>query len=656
MTNRDRDLGMDRAITRRDFLNGVSVAIGSTLAVASNLDALGVAQSVVSETGDYPPARTGLRGSHPGSFEAAHAARNGQAWDTAEDTRETYDLVVVGGGLSGLSAAYFFRKMTSPSAKILILDNHDDFGGHATRNEFVHGGRTLLASGGTAYMARPGTYPEPAKEMLKEIGVELNEPTNRIDSRVYQSLGLKPAVFFDKETFGADSLVVGGSVRNPNPVFLAKTPLPPAVRTDLLRLFQEKRDYLPGLSTDEKIRKLQKTSYRDYLLDVVKVHPEVLRLLGGVWCLSNDTASAWFAFYRGSPGFAGLGLTELPDSPDDPVIRQENVTFPAGNSDIARLIVRSLIPESLPRGTMADVMLRRVNYGRLDESSSPVRLRLNSTAVRVRHIGERPAALLTPDTRETEVTYVRGGKAYRVRGQGCVLACYNAMIPYLCPEMPAKQKDALHLAVRAVQMSTNVLIRNWRAFEKLGVSNVSSPTAFYTGLNLGQPRNFGTYAPSRTPGESIVVSLGAAGGVIGADTMFRTLRGGQPIPPGTPARDQFRAARAALLQTTFEDFERRIRDQMARVLSAGGFDPARDIEAIVINRWPHGYAMCANSLFDPDWPEDEQPHIVGRKPFGRITVANTDASGIDLTQTAFDEAYRAVTELMPRRYGWFTRI
>ncbi len=652
----DRDLGMLRDITRRDFVSGVSVAIGGALALPARLRAAGMTQAYAPEkaAGYYPPARTGMRGSHPGSFEAAHAARDGMRFDGAEDTGETYDLIVVGAGLSGLAAAYFFRKATSPDARILILENHDDFGGHAKRNEFEHDGDVLLATGGTVFMVQPERYPQPAREMLEDIGVELDHPTNNVHRGMFRASGLEPAVFFHEESFGKDVLV-SGSVRRPSEEFLAKTPLSESVRRDLLRLWNDQRDYLPGLSRAEKVERLQRTSYRDYLLDLVKVDPDVLPLVGGVWCLGADTSSAWFALYRGLPGFAGLGIPIPAESPALSENVKTDVYFPAGNSDIARMIVRSLIPAALPAGSMADVELRRTDYSRLDEPRSPVRLRLNSAAVGVRHIGD-PREVLSSDPRETEVTYVRGGKAYRARGKGCVLACYHTMIPHLCPELPNKQKDALSLAARAVQMYTNVLVRDWRAFEELGVSTISCPGSFYSAIRPRAPHTLGTYDPPRSPADPIIVSLSDAGGVLSWEPMVRGLRGGEPIPPGTPVRDQMRAVRQALLENSFEDFERRIREQMARVLSPAGFDPARDIEAIMVNRWPHGYALATNTLFDPEWAPGEEPWLVASQPFGRITIANTDASGIDLTQTAFDEAHRAVGELMQMRHGWFPRI
>ena len=653
----DRELGMDRAITRRDFLNGMSVAVGGTLLGPALARGEGVPQQPPAGGTYYPPALTGMRGSHPGSFEVAHGLRDGKTWDSPEELRETYDVVVVGAGMSGLAAAYYFRKMHQADVRVLILDNHDDFGGHAKRNEFTVDDRLLIARGGTSYIVQPWTFTAEGRELLKDIGVDYYESSYEHDTDLYAKMGLRGATYFDRESFGVDRLVVehgapatGGGVTGrpgpgPTPEFLAKTPLPAHVRQDLLRLWAEKRDYLSGLSVAEKGKKLQRTSYQDYLLNVVKVHPDVLQYYhpDGPAGLTTDTTSAWYFFKLNRPGFEGLGVPLPPDArselnrtrpdPNEPM----GFYFPEGNAGVARLLVRWLIPEALPGRTMVDAQLTRVRYARLDEPGSPVRLRLNSTVVRVRNVGQDPTKAT-----EADVTYVREGKAYRVRAKGLVLACYNAMIPYLCPELPEGQKEALHLAVRGVNMATNVAIRNWTAFEKLGVSNITCPGLSYpgyAGVSLTDPRSLGEYRTPSQPEEPMVLRM----------------RGGIARLPRKAPRDQFRAARGVLYQTTFEEFERRIRADLLRLLGDGGFDPARDITAITINRWPHGFAMGEN-MFDPEWTDEERPWVRARKRFGRITIANSDAGAVHLTNCAFDEAYRAVDELNPRHMGWWQRF
>jgi spermidine dehydrogenase len=276
-TKRDRELGMHCAITRRDFLNGVAVGAGGLLAADPLLATLATEETAAEKAGDYyPPALTGMRGNHDGTFTYAHQLRDGKGWDSlgaAVKTGETYDLVVVGGGISGLAAAYFYRKSAGKNARILILDNHDDFGGHAKRNEFQAGGRTLLSYGGTQSIESPGNYSDVANGLLAELGIQSGRFYKAYDQKLYKQLGT--AAFFDKETFGADRLVTGMNAK-PWPEFLAQAPLSDTARRDIARAYTEKVDYLPGLSKEEKLAKLGKISYADYLVKHCKVAPEAL--------------------------------------------------------------------------------------------------------------------------------------------------------------------------------------------------------------------------------------------------------------------------------------------------------------------------------------------------------------------------------------------
>lgn len=394
-------------------------------------------------------------------------------------------------------------------------------------------------------------------------------------------MGLGPSTFFHKERYGEDRLVAGGSLGKPTAEYLARTPLPAHVQADLLRLHHGRTDYLAGLSTAEKIGRLQSMSCRDYLLNVAKVHPDVPPLLHGVWALSTDAVTAWFAFYRHRPGFDGLGLVRPDDSPESPEHSSDDFPLPAGNSDIARRIVRALIPEALPSGSYAAVQTGRVNYAALDRAASPVRLRLESTAVRVAHVGDRPGAQFARDTREVEVVYLRGGRAYRVRAGQAVLACNNAMIPFLCPELPEGQKRALHQSVRAVNQMTNVLIRDFRAMAALRVETVTCPHAFYGSFNLNDPVTLGGIAPPSDPSQPAVlnVNTGTNSGILSNDTMTEALLG-RTLPAGATMQDRFRALRTALLRTPFETFERAVRSQLGRALAGGGSDPARYYERI----------------------------------------------------------------------------
>jgi spermidine dehydrogenase len=642
----DKKLGMDRQITRRDFLNGVAVGTGGAVASSAlpsfAFGALAEPSAPQDKPGYYPPALTGLRGSHAGSFEAAHYVRDGKAPTTsakATDTKETYDLVIVGGGISGLAAAHFWRAKNA-NARILILDNHDDFGGHAKRNEFRVGGRMLLANGGTWAIESPFPYSKIARGLMDELGIQPAALEAKCYRRnVYKHLS--NGVFFDKQTFGADRLVVpapggtrgGGGGPEEWKVFLSKTPLSPEARQDIHRLETEAADYFPGLTSEQKKDKLSRVSYKDFLLKVVKLHKDAIPFYQtrthGLFGVGIDAVPALDCWVLQQPGFKGLQLEPGPHprmgytprgfaAPKEPY----EFHYPDGNAAIARLLVRKMIPGSAPGHDAEDVVAAKFDYARLDKQDTPVRIRLSSIVVSVQHA--REAAQAT----QVDVTYVRDGQLATIHGKNVILACWNMMIPYLCPDLPEKQKEALHYGVKVPLVYTSVAIRDWEAFEKLAVHSITCPGMYHHEMNLDLPVDIGGYESPKTPDQPILVR------------MERT-----PCLPGLPERDQHRAGRGDLLSTSFETFERNIRDQFARVLSAGGFDAARDIMAITVNRWPHGYAYEYNYLFDPEWPAGESPCEIARRPVGRIAIANCDAGAAAYTDSAMDQAWRAVEEL-----------
>jgi spermidine dehydrogenase len=633
----DRELGMQHKITRRDFLNGVSFTVGASLLAANPLwlEAFGVPQSPFAPEKDptyYPPSKTGMRGSHDGSWEIAHAMRDGKQWPESIADNESYDLIVVGAGISGLAAAYFYRQAAGNNARILLLDNHDDFGGHAKRNEFQAGNRLLIGYGGTQSIEAPANYSKEAIGLLKDLGIDVKRFYKYYDQTLFDSMKLGESTFFDKETFGADRLVPQAGLHYFGPTFTPETtaqlPIAGAAQRDFIRLQETNVDYFPGLSPEQKRARLIKISYRDFLLEYVKVHPDVAKVFQtaphDLYGVGIDAVSAYDCARYNYPGFKGITLPKrhLEDDPEEeePYIFH----FPDGNASIARMLVRSLVPGVLPGSTMEDIVTARANYARLEDPASRVRVRLNSTAVAAKHIGDPASA------REVEVTYVRGGQARRVRAAHCILACYNMVIPYLCPEMSDRQKDALAYCVKIPLVYTNVQIRNWKSFQRLGISGIYAPGAYFSNVTLDFPVSMGDYRFPGSPGESCLLHL------------LRT-----PCKPGLPSKDQYRAGRYEIFSTTFETFERNIRDQLGRMLSAGGFDSARDIQAITVNRWPHGYAYEYNSLFEPlDRPSSERPCVIGRQPFGRIHIANSDADGHAYTNTAIDQGHRAVSEIM----------
>jgi spermidine dehydrogenase len=614
------------SISRRDFLDGVGLTIAAGLTPLNQIAA----------AASYPPALTGLRGHHPGSFEIAHAlVQEGKTFSiTALPVEEHYDLVVVGGGISGLAAAFFYRRRSGRSARILILDNHDDFGGHAKRNEFRVGARLILGYGGTESLQSPkGLYSNVAKNLLKSLHVDPARFETAFDRELYSSLGLSRGIFFDREAFGRDVLVTGDSTasiaddvrgKHPNtrPIreLVAGFPISSNSKDALIGLYEQTQDPLLGKTSAEKNSILKKISYRDYLLKYCGCSVEVVNCFQGrtldFFALGCDSVPAFDLMDVGYPGFAGLKLP--PRGPnaefDEPYIYH----FPDGNASIARLLVRALVPDVAPGSSMEDVILAKFDYDMLDRVEHRVRIRLNSTCMHVRNQGNR-----------VDIGYVRHGKLSRVTAKYVVLACFNMVIPYIMPELSESQREALSQNVKAPMLYNKVVIKDWKAWANIGVHDIAAPMSFHSRVKLDYPVSLEAYRHSRRPADPMCLHLCH---VAGAPNQ------------GLDARAQFRIGRQSMLEMSFDQIESRIRDELDRMLGPGGFSSERDIAAIAVNRWSHGYSYTSNSLFDN---EDYQATIArARQPVGRVAIANSDSEWSAYTHSAIDAAYRAVHEVL----------
>ena len=637
---------MSKQIKRRDFVSGIAIGAGGLLLAGcaddlpSNLTNEVPSVSLPPLPGSYyPPTLTGMRGSHEGSYEVAHALSwRGEKPTDYQLLNEHYDLVVVGAGMSGLATAHFYREKIGPEARILILDNHDDFGGHARRNEFHRDGRMMVSLGGAQNIESVTGYSDAATQLMNDIGIN-EDFLNFMDASTSEDLALVG-------NFEANNGVAlpgsGGHfiyAGNWNGVMfggegheqvIESLPLPAGEKAKLIDFWGGKRDFLEGLSLSQKWNYLNSVSYNQFLIDKVGLLPTTVPILNAIilhltgmtgWNLTVGEALLGGASGITSLGWLGKATAAAGGAFLDRLLKIR--MFPDGNASVARLLVQKLIPQVAPEVTgPTNIVAARFKYAALDQASNNIRLRLNSTAVGVRE--NQPGTV--------EIDYVERGSAKRVLADHCILACYNGLIPHLCPEMPESQKAGLAYGVKTPFVYANVQVRDGKAFSRAGATLFQCPYDPFQWVSCAPTVAVGGFEPPRGPEDPMVIFM-----------MHSPMPMAKPDPK-LSTRDQLRLARTEIYRAQFSEYEDQIREQLQSMLGQFGFQHQSDIEAITVNRIPHGYAYPYVKLDDPEWETDQAPHEVGRAQFGRISIANSDSEAVALMNAAFDAAYRAVEE------------
>ena len=608
-------------ITRRNFINGTLVVAGASLLPAGcrhkdSPDAL--------DSTYYPPSLTGLRGSHPGSNECAHAKAWNQKLDSGPTKKldEYYDLVVVGGGISGLSAAYFFQQKYGRDKKVLILDNHDDFGGHAKRNEHTINGNTLISYGGSQSIVEPKKGSKVVLALLEDIGVDFKRFETAYDRDFYQRHNLGAVTYFNKEVFGKDKVVRHPFCNYPNYIegiimrgklsneeASQQTPLSNKGKQQLLRVLNGGL-HLIDVPKEKLNGYIATNSYFDYLKQTLGVDdPGVLRMARHSaldWAQTGtDLMTIGTARSCGALGFAPKAVYDE----DHPYIYH----FPDGNAGVARALVKKMIPDVAKGENAEDLVLSKFNYAELDKASNSIRIRLNSTVMNVRHEGD------PHQSNRVFVDYIIKNRSHQVTARNVVMACYNMMIPHIVSGLPEAQAAALKLQTKTPLQYSSVGLKNWRAMKEMEIGMAMSPGNMHQAVLMDFPVSMGGYEFTKTPDDPCVLQMIAC-----------------PYgDSGAPRKVQYSEARNKMLSLKFMDYEDEIRTHLNGMLPKALFDFDRDVESITVNRWAHGYTVGG--------PGDSTK--TGRQPFGRITVANCDSAPESDMKAAIDMASRAVNEL-----------
>ena len=627
----DKVLGMQDSITRRDFLGSTLLASGALLLESLTPTEL-LAQSDdftgYGGVGEYKNSNGNtwqvVQAGHKIRDAAGHAAPQ-----TVIDTGETYDCVIVGGGISGLAAALFFQRQAKPNSKCLVLENHPIFGGEAKQNEFLVDGKRLVAHQGSAIyqLHEPQTF---LAHFYDSIGLKTPkltyqrwsgpQPEMPLSRTPYDAVGLEHGQygFWFGAKFGhKEGLWLMDPVRKK----LEGAPISDAARTEWLR-------FLTGTSVTEKKferPKVEGDAVSRYL-DSITLEQHFMERFG----LSQATVRTFLSPVEG--GGSGLGPDALSAYSDyafemlHPIADETgdmDQMFPGGNTTIARLMVKSLLPSAIAGPHSVEGVTRNnVNFSALDATDVPIRVRLSATAMSVQHDGDPVSA------KTVSIIYAKGDKLYRVKARSAVMAGGSWTSKHIVKDLPEACSQAYATFYRSPCMMANVAVRNWRFLYNKGLSGCRWFDGVGNYMEVRKLALTGMEEPTISPDSPIVLSL---------KVLYSY--------PGYSTEDQGHRGRGEMMSTSFRDYERRIREQFTLMFASSGFDAKRDIAGIILNRWGHAYLSPQPGFF---FGKDGKPaprETLRSAPFGRIAFANTDLAGAMDHRYSILEAQRAVNQL-----------
>jgi spermidine dehydrogenase len=623
---------METSMTRRDFLGSALLASGSAL-----LGGITPAELLAQKddftgyggVGDYSNAN----GNTLDVLNAGHAIRD-RVYESLPkdiiDTKEIYDCVIIGGGISGLAAALFFQRSAGPGMKCLIVENHPIFGGEAKQNEFLVEGKRLIAHQGSAiYQIQ---YPHSfLASFYESIGLRTPQLTYQswagpdaefpLSKTPYQATGLQHGQY--GFWFGAKfNQKPGMWLTDPLGKKLDGAPVSNATRLEWLRWLKGEevggtKFEHPKVEGDAISRYLDSITLEQHYIERFDLSRETIRTFlspveGGGAGLGPDALSAY-------SDYAFEMLHPLPEERGG-----SDQMFPGGNATIARLMLKSLVPGAIygPH-SVEGVCRNRVNFAALDTAGTAVRIRLSSTVVHVEHDGEAGKA------GTVSIAYAKKGQLYRVKARSVVMAGGCWTTKHIVKDLPQTQRQAYAQFYRSPCMMVNVAVRNWRFLYKMGMSGCRWFEGLGNYLEVCKQALTGVEAPTIGPDSPIVLSL---------KVLYSY--------PGSSTEEQGNRGRAELLATSFRDYERQVREQFSEMFARAGFDARRDIAGIILNRWGHAYLSPQPGFFFGTGGQPAAREILRCAPFGRIVFANTDLAGAMDHRYSILEAKRAVGQLL----------